>query len=342
MSAQDYLEIEALSFDDVLLIPTISEVASRSEIDLLIQQTDDIPDGDDVGDYPVFTAPMSSVISEDNLKRFSGRFIFPILLGIPSKKLNTPFGVALRLKDLTSSTFLDLENSLGKHEGCVKLLCLDLANGYMLDKIDPGVMDKFHALAERFNCKKMIGNVVTGEGVSLASKHGFDYVRIGIGGGSACTTQVVTGVGCPTLTALSLCDGDRPLGIKIVADGGVRGPAEAIKSFAFGADHVMMGGYFAGCVDSPGFDPVSSTAPFYGEASARAKGTSKFVEGASGNLMATETIESRIDHLEDGLRSSLSYLGFNSITELIENRESVKFIKLTASGRVESKPHRFV
>jgi IMP dehydrogenase len=45
----------------------------------------------------------------------------------------------------------------------------------------------------------MAGNVATWEGFARLADAGADSIRVGIGGGSACTTRVVSAHGVPTL-----------------------------------------------------------------------------------------------------------------------------------------------
>lgn len=70
---------------------------------------------------------------------------------------------------------------------------------------------------------------------------------------SLCTTRIMTGVGIPQITALQetskVAD---TYGIPVIADGGIRYPADIAKSIAAGADSVMIGSLFAGTKESPG------------------------------------------------------------------------------------------
>ncbi len=51
----------------------------------------------------------------------------------------------------------------------------------------------------------MAGNVCTFEGIQLLNDLKIDIHKIGIGGGSACTTRIQTGIGMPQLSCILEC-----------------------------------------------------------------------------------------------------------------------------------------
>jgi GMP reductase len=88
---------------------------------------------------------------------------------------------------------------------------------------------------------------------------GVDLAKIGIGGGSACTTRFLTGCGFPQLSAClensyvahGLQNGPKKLGL-IASDGGHKTVGDVCKALCAGSDFVMLGGYFAGSEESDG------------------------------------------------------------------------------------------
>ena len=71
--------------------------------------------------------------------------------------------------------------------------------------------------------------------------------------GSICTTRIVTGAGVPQITAImEAASVLKPLGIPLIADGGIRYTGDMVKAIASGANAVMMGSVFAGTEESPG------------------------------------------------------------------------------------------
>ncbi|MDR1138482.1 MAG: GMP reductase [Clostridiales bacterium] len=128
-------------------------------------------------------------------------------------------------------------------------LCIDIANGYTKRYSD------FVKKVRENNPNTVIiaGNVCTAELVQELILAGADFVKVGIGPGSACTTRLKTGVGYPQLSACIEC-GDAAHGLEagIVLDGGMRSPGDIAKAFAANADFVMLGGMLSGTDEMDG------------------------------------------------------------------------------------------
>ena len=128
-------------------------------------------------------------------------------------------------------------------------LCIDIANGYTKRYSD------FVKSVRESNLDTVIvsGNVCTAELVQELILAGADFVKVGIGPGSACTTRLKTGVGYPQLSACIECgDAAHGLDAGIVLDGGMRSPGDIAKAFAANADFVMLGGMFSGTDEMDG------------------------------------------------------------------------------------------
>jgi GMP reductase len=128
-------------------------------------------------------------------------------------------------------------------------LCIDIANGYtqrfagFVKKIrdaHPGIVIS-------------AGNVATPEMVQELVISGADFVKVGIGPGSQCTTRLKTGIGYPQISAALECsDASHGQGAGIILDGGLRSPGDIAKAFCANADFVMIGGMFAGTDECEG------------------------------------------------------------------------------------------
>lgn len=128
-------------------------------------------------------------------------------------------------------------------------LCVDIANGYtqrfasFIKKIreeNPGIV-------------MVAGNVATPEMVQELVISGADFVKVGIGPGSQCTTRLKTGIGYPQISAAMECsDAAHGLGAGIILDGGLRSPGDVAKAFCANSDFVMIGGMFAGTDECDG------------------------------------------------------------------------------------------
>lgn len=99
------------------------------------------------------------------------------------------------------------------------------------------------------------GNIadVDGGGYVRLAETGIDAVKIGIGGGSICTTTSVTGAGVGMVTALRACIEARKKSNTqpaIIADGGINVPGNAVKALLVGADAVMAGEWLVAASES--------------------------------------------------------------------------------------------
>jgi IMP dehydrogenase len=192
------------------------------------------------------------------------------------------------------------------------------------------------------------GNVVTSEGADYLYRAGADFVKINIGGGSICSTRVVTGVGAPSFTALvniaKWRDAHAP-SLYLVLDGGMRSSGDIAKALMAGADLVMTGFMFKGISDTPGkvirignwkyktYRGMASKDAQY----ANGKTQNVVSEGVSVYVPYSEaTFHDVLVDIIGALQSTLSYLGVDSI---LDGRKVVEFIRITEGGVYESIPH---
>lgn len=105
----------------------------------------------------------------------------------------------------------------------------------------------------------ILGNCVTYKVTLELMETGCAGILVGIGPGSACTTRGVLGLGVPQVTAIVDTAAAREIYFKktgryvpIIADGGMSTGGDVCKSFACGADAVMIGSAFARAKEAPG------------------------------------------------------------------------------------------
>ena len=234
--------------------------------------------------------------------------------------------------------FLDDARKL--YEAGSRIILIDTANGHSKYAIDA-----VKALRAEFgdDLHIMAGNVATLEGFKNLADAGADSIRVGIGGGSVCTTRIVSGHGLPTLASImdirsyyySYSDGPA-----IIADGGIRTPGDAAKALAAGANAVMLGGALAGTDESPGDVVDGSYKVFRGMASHDAqkegRGFVSGVEGVSTTVPYRGSVNNIINDFRSGISSALSYSGEENLTDFYYNS---MYVQITGSGIAESKPH---
>ena len=218
----------------------------------------------------------------------------------------------------------------------VDVLVVDTAHGHQVKTLDAlkavSSLDLGVPLAA--------GNVVSAEGTRDLINAGAAIVKVGVGPGAMCTTRMMTGVGRPQFSAVVECAGAaKELGGHVWADGGVRHPRDVALALAAGASNVMIGSWFAGTYESPGdLMRDRDDQPFkesYGMASKRAvvarsatdsaferARKALFEEGISTSRMGLDParggVEDLIDHITSGVRSTCTYVGASTLSELHE------------------------
>lgn len=243
-----------------------------------------------------------------------------------------------------------LERAHGLYEVGCRAFCIDVAHGH-----HSSVKSALHEMRSKFgdSIHIMTGNVATLEAFNDLADWGSNSIRVGVGGGSMCSTRVRTGHGIPTLQSVMDCaKSDRD--VFIVADGGIRNSGDAVKALAAGADMLMLGSILAGHDESPG-DLIDDKGLIYkssnvigiplfkkfrGMASREAqlqwRGRVSVVEGESTTVPYKGYMMNTIVDLLEGVRSGLSYSGARNIREL---RSKAKFVTVTPQGVQENVPH---
>jgi IMP dehydrogenase len=335
---------QTVSFDDVLLIPKHSDILSRNEVCL------DCKLGDMEFTLPVISSPMDTVTEED----MSEAMIKAGGVGVLHRynSIDEQIQMVSKLVDrITTSrpppiacaigaTGDYLERACAVVEHGAKILCIDVAHGH-----HSIMKHAIQSLRESFNdgVHIMAGNVATLEGFNALASWGAHSIRVGIGGGSICSTRIVTGHGVPTLHSIFDCSRST-FDAKIIADGGIRTTGDMVKAFAAGADFVMIGSMLAGTDEAPGEIFARTDGKKYkvyrGMASRAAqkdwRDKSATPEGISTTIPYKGDVASVLQDIRGGICSGLSYTGVRNLVGL---RTNCQFIKQSASAQQESYTH---
>lgn len=229
-------------FDDMLITPAIvTEIDSRSVIN----------EFDKFGNLPLFTAPMDTVISEENEHLFINEKI-NVILPRKTETILDPVTSRNRWLSYSLKQFEEAFITNEQPKNTKYYILIDVANGHM-----PSVYNLTRKSKEIYgdSLVLMVGNVANPKTYALLSDAGADYVRIGIGNGGGCLTTQQTGIGFPMASLIeetyreSLVI-DNPA--KIVADGGFKKYSDIIKALALGADYVMLGSILNKALESCG------------------------------------------------------------------------------------------
>lgn len=339
-----------LSWNDILLLPQYSEVRSRLDTDISTKLSRNI-----AIDIPVIATNMTTITGVDMgiaMKRLGGAAILPRFF--PSQeeyivrckeyiallsKLQGPTCISVGINGIDREVVTELISS-GK---LPDLIFVDVAHADCV-----GVVDMLKWLLKHTELDDVdiaVGNIATAAAAKRFCDLGVDALRCGIGGGSACSTRLVTGYGYPTLASVQECsEVADEYGIPIWADGGVHSSGAAVKALAFGASCVSIGAVLAATSETPGevleVEGVR-VKKYWGMSSKEAMelkndGLRKDIapEGVCSLVPLAGDTEDVVRNFCGGIRSGLTYSGAKTIEEL---QSKVQYVVLTPGAVKESK-----
>lgn len=333
------------SFDDTTLMPGYSEVESRSNVSL----TSNVGSLD--LDIPIIGAPMDTVCGPEMCAALAKSGATGVL-----HRYNTIEEQIKMVSDANTKGFFVAigatgdykERAAALYEQGVRSFCIDVAHGHHVL-----VRNALGHLRSTYgeDIDLMAGNIASERAARDLIGWGANVLRVGVGGGSCCTTRVRTGFGIPTLSSVALAakvveqeqklwDAD----ISIVADGGIRTSGDMVKCFAVGADAVMVGSLLSGLKETPGEvldGPSGPYKEFRGMASSKAqkqwRGSVSVAEGVSTTVTYRNvSAHDVLDSLAGGVRSGFSYAGATTKQDFFNK---VEMTYHTQNGAAEAKPH---
>ena len=379
---------EALGFDDIGLIAADqSNIASRKQVYTYTKLSKNI-----TIEYPIISSPMDTISDVDTciaLNNIGAAGILHRFMSIEeqvekAEKINKESGaayVAIGLGD-----YEERINTLLKSSADPDLLFLDTANGASIQVTEfmRWWNNKKKSFASDYISPDMIiGNTMSKASVSRAFNLGADGIRHGIGIGSMCITSMQTGIHCPAVTSLyygwkakrnyelqqadsenydefSIRLPENPMPT-ILCDGGIRKPADLVKAIISGADAVICGNIFAGCIETPGEiiekpgekpgESFSKFKKFRGMASKAVVDDYELGDGTTENTFIEgeemlvpyngKSVVDVVHELNNGLRSAMSYLDYEKLKDMKGTlwTGGVKAIRLTNSSYIEGTPH---
>ncbi len=361
----------SLSFDDILLLPKFSTVASRKDVDVSTMVANQYLN------LPIISSNMDSVTGWRMTKAMKAAGGVGCLHRFQS--------IGDNVKQYLESNSPWISVGMGKEEleraealyaVGANVFVLDVANGaniYVVQQVQELKKLLHHS------ARIIVGNFASGQGIRDFNFHlgtEVDAYKVGIGGGSACTTRVVTGCGVPTLASLLDC---AFLGVDIIADGGIRNSGDFAKAMAVSnVKAVMLGGMLAGADEAPGdlyfkdrmlhYNPtkiysitdttvtwqnekgVFTTQREYGDQLKKYRGSAseesykvqgkvadhRTAEGEAFYVPYTGPVKETLQQLEAGLRSAMSYVGASNL-QLYQAKAEI--IKITSNGLKENSAH---
>ena len=341
---------EALTFDDVLILPKYSDILP-TETNISLNLTKNI-----LLKVPFLSSAMDTVTDSKMAmamataggigiihRNFNIRKQSQEVIKVKRKKLLVGAAVGTNLEDIERARSL-----IGSG---VDLIVIDTAHGHSKKVLN--ILIKLKKINNKVPI--CVGNIATGEAAKKLYNCGADIIKVGIGPGSICTTRMVAGIGVPQISAImEVKKAMKKNKIKIISDGGIKFSGDIAKALGAGADAIMMGSIFAGTDESPG-KKFKIKGKFYkkyrgmGSIGAMSSGSanrysqknhkdkSKFVpEGVEGRVEYKGSVSKIIYQLQGGLRSSMGYIGAKKLSELTKK---TNFVKITKAGFYESMVH---
>lgn len=219
-------------WNDITIVPNVlCDIETRSIIDVYQDNK-----------LPLFVSPMDTVVDENNYTKF-------IDLGI-----NVCLPRHIKYQELGDdrpfySFGLDeIISILDNNEELPKRVLIDIAQGHMKK-----LFQTSKRIKETRDVELMVGNIANPETYRKYCEIDVDWIRVGIGGGQACTTSANVAIHYPMASLVNECyeiskEFNKPT--KIVADGGFKNFSDIIKSLALGSNSVMLGSIFNKCLES--------------------------------------------------------------------------------------------
>lgn len=314
-----------LDYKDITLIPTqLSTIASRDDIDTSVEFCGRILT------VPIIASPMKDVCNGNVAKVMRENGAFGIIHRFQSvDKQVLDFieagdaGCAIGIQTAEEERLDALYRV-----GC-KVFCVDVANSFNIrvQQFVEYIQNKYK------NLYVIVGNIASCEGYHHAVSMKASACRTGVAGGEACSTRYTTGVYSPPVSLIEDCFNVVRYSIynhkcSIIADGGIKGPDDFVKSIICGADVAMLGSKLANTQESPAdvisrdgrqYTVFSGSASFVNQAIYKDK--PKYIEGRTKELEYTgQTIKDVIENFMEGLRSSMSYFNARNLDEFRKNK----------------------
>lgn len=324
--------------DEICLIPAaVSKVEHRGDVNVFTNKNN----------YPIFTAPMASIVDGNNihtLKEHKLNVIVPRSVDFNMRLAFFKDGewVAFGFKEAET-----IYENLEIGEGVVLRMCIDQANGHMesLLKLCKKYKEKFGN-----RIKIMTGNIANPYAYKHYAAAGVDYVRVGIGGGNVCTTSVQTNIHYPMGSLLIKLNEEKEYIKKaielkanyksipkIIADGGFKNIKQCVTALALGADFVMLGEILARSEEACGLtrprlrdEIFGKDREYFGMSTEKAQilvnnaslfkqddFVPKHSEGQVKWVHVAYTLKEWEEDFEHALRSSMSYAGATKLDEYI-------------------------
>ncbi len=329
-----------LTFDDVLLMPSRSDVRSRRDPELKTKLTKKFEI-----QIPLMSANMDTITEAPMAIAMAKEGGFGPIHRFMSIEQQVQEIQKVRA---AGATLLGASVGVGDDARAraealvaagVNVMVVDIAHGHSVQ-----MLETIKWLKDRFSDLEVIGgNVAMPEAARELADVGADAVKVGIGPGSMCTTRIITGCGVPQLTAIAMCaEALEGTGVPVIGDGGLRTSGDIVKALAAGASTVMLGSMLSGVLETPG-EIQGGRKQYRGMASKSAQVSWRggvpegmAAEGESRFVTIKGHLRDAVLEITGGIRSGMSYLNAVTVDEI---RSRARFMEMSGAGASESAAH---
>ena len=209
---------EALTFDDVLMLPRYSDVLPINT-NITLKLTNKI-----ILKVPFLSSAMDTVTeSAMAIAMAKAGGIGIIHRNLTIKKQSQEVNKVKKKKLLVGAAIgtnkEDYDRAKSLQDNGVDIIVIDTAHGHSAKVLN--VLSKLKKVNSKIPI--CVGNIATGEAAKKLYNAGADILKVGIGPGSICTTRMVAGIGVPQISAImEVKKALRKKKIKIISDGGIK------------------------------------------------------------------------------------------------------------------------
>lgn len=347
----------ALTYDDIQLVPSYSNISSRRNIDLTTQVTKryglrmplvascmdtvcesemaiTIAEMGGVGCLHRFMSIEEQAIEVQNIVKGLQTESIQKLWNVTDAVWNYLPQIPVMAAVGANGDFA--ERAIALVNAGANIILIDVAHGHH-ENVKQAIAKLKQVLPNQVDF--IAGNIASAKAAQDLEAWGADGLRVGVGGGSLCTTRLKTGFGVPNVSCLQ--DITAATSLPIMADGGIRTSGDIAKALALGSSCVMLGSLIAGTKEAPGKiieKPTGLYKRYRGAASLETKmahnQAERNVEGESTVIPFKGGAKYVIESLLDGVRSALSYGGANNIKDF-----KPEYVQVTNAGLAEARPH---
>jgi IMP dehydrogenase len=312
------------NLDDLLILPNASQI-EPNEADINSRITKNIK-----LKIPIVSSPMDTVTESKMAIALAELGAIGVIHRNMSreKEISEVKKVKERgLKVIAAVGPFDQERAKALDSAGADAILTDCAHGHNLN-----VIKSVKNIKKEISCELIAGNIGTRKAVYDYLSVEPDALRVGIAGGSICTTKISTGVGVPLASAIEdVYFVAKRYDIPIIADGGIKTGGDIVKALALGADCVMVGSLFAGTLESPGKIIDGSSIGLSGKyklyrgmgSKSVIKNTDRYMksskyaaEGMEALVPFRGSVKNLIEELACSIKQGMGYVGAKNVKEL--------------------------